>query len=152
MPQFTEKKKMILTLLVINCEMNHLTGNEALKYIKQAYGKDISRRTYYNYKESVFKNCEKSLLDNNGKINPSLSLCCDLSKANKALISMAMMTEKISIVRQGARMGIKLSKYDKPIDSLHDKEANVDNRTKLILDKSRNLLEKINSRKNQNKH
>ncbi len=74
----------------------------------------------------------------------------DLSKTSKGLISMALMTERISIIRKALKMGIKLAKYDRSINVTAIYQTDSDAQTKRILDKSRKLLEKIRSRKIKN--
>ncbi|MDF0682487.1 MAG: hypothetical protein P0116_16135 [Candidatus Nitrosocosmicus sp.] len=146
MPQFSERKKLILTFLVINCGMYLLNENEALKYIKHNFGSAISRRTYYNYRNTVFKSYEKSLLDNYQKDYPGLSIHHDISRSNKGLTSMALMTERIAIIRRGLKMGIKLLKYDRPINVPSIYQTDYDKQTKILLNKSKKLIARIRSK------
>jgi hypothetical protein len=150
MPQFSERKKLILTFLVINCGMYLLKEGEAMKYIKQNFGKAISRRTYYNYRNAIFRNYEKSLLDNYQKDYPGLNMHYDISRSSKGLIGMALMTERISIIRKGMKMRIKLTKYDRPINIPYVYKTYYDEQTKVLLDKSEKLIARIRSR-NKNK-
>lgn len=147
MPQFSEKKKLILTFLVVNCEMNQLTEKEARRYIKHNFGRDVSRRTYYNYRNSVNHNYEKTVIQEYNKRHPTLQIHHDLAKSNKGLISMAMMTERISIIKKGLQLDINLSKYDKPVIDYEQYIANQDAQTKALLEKSKKLIEKIQSKK-----
>ncbi|MDN5846510.1 MAG: hypothetical protein L0H53_09585 [Candidatus Nitrosocosmicus sp.] len=147
MPQFSERKKLVLTFLVINCGMYQFNEKKALKYIKQNFGRSISRRTYYNYKKSMYENYEKSSLDNYPKHNLGMSTYNDLSRSSKGIISMALFTEKITIIKKGLKMGIKLTKYDKPMTVLSEYQNDFDDQTKTLLDKSRKLLERLHSRK-----
>lgn len=113
MSQFSERKKLILNFLIINCGIHHLTEEEAMKYIKFNFGKDISRRTYYNYKKTLYdSNNKESILDINVGY-PGLPLLHDLAKSNKGLISMALMIERTKIIKKGLEKGIKLEKYEK---------------------------------------
>lgn len=112
MPQFSERKKLILTFLVINCEIHHLTEEEALKYIKYNFGKDISRRTYFNYKKSIYTSNQKSI-STDITFYSGLHVIHNLAKSNKGLISMALMIERNKIIKKGLEKGIKLQRYDK---------------------------------------
>lgn len=147
MPQFSERKKLILTFLIINCEMNQLTEKEAMRYIKQNFGRDVSRRTYYNYRNSIYHNYEKTLLQDYRKNYPGLLLHHDLAKSNKGLVSMAMMTEKISIIRKGLKLGTNLVKYDKPAIDYAQYMKDQESQMKVSLDKSKKLIEKIQSKR-----
>jgi len=114
MPQFSERKKLILTFLVINCEIHHLTGEEALKYIKYNFGKDISRRTYYNYKKALYENnIHEEPIHFDKSSYSGLSMVYDSIKSNKGLISMALIIERNKIIKKGLEKGIKLQRYDK---------------------------------------
>ncbi|MGD9534593.1 MAG: hypothetical protein AB7V56_12605 [Candidatus Nitrosocosmicus sp.] len=114
MPQFSERKKLILTFLVINSGIHHLTEEEAMKYIKLNFGKDISRRTYYNYKKALYENTTHEEPIHYDKSSYSgLSMVYDSIKSNKGLISMALMIERSKIIKKGIEKGIKLQRYDK---------------------------------------
>ncbi|MDR4492633.1 MAG: hypothetical protein R2685_17355 [Candidatus Nitrosocosmicus sp.] len=118
MPQFSERKKLILTFLIINSEMHRLTEEEAMKYIKQNFGKDISRRTYYYYKKSIYENYEKSTLEDYGKHYSGIPVHHNLKRSgnNKGLVTLVMLLERISIIKKGLKLGINLVKYDRPIN------------------------------------
>ena len=60
MIKLSDKEKQILLYLITNCEIYQLNENEALKYIKENFSIQISRRSYYNYKNQVYKNHEKN--------------------------------------------------------------------------------------------
>ena len=55
MLNLSEKEKQTLSYLITNCEIYQLNEIEALKYIKDKFPKSISRRTYYNYKNQLYK-------------------------------------------------------------------------------------------------
>lgn len=148
MPQFSEKKKLILTFLIINSEMNHLTEEEAMRYIKQNFGKDISRRTYYNYKKSIYENYEKATLEEDSKRYPSIPVYHDPTKSSKGLVTMAMMIGRISIIRKGLKMGINLVKYDRPVIDFDTQYSNnMIAETKAALERSKKLIESVRSKK-----
>ena len=148
MPQFSEMKKLILTFLIINSEMNHLTEEEAMRYIKQNFGNDISRRTYYYYKKSIYESYEKSTLVAHSKHYPGKPLYHDLKRSSKGLVTMAMMIERISIIRKGLKMGINLEKYDRPLNDFaaqYTKKMVAE--TKATLERSMRFIERIRSKK-----
>jgi len=99
MPQFSERKRLILNFLVINCGIHHLTEDEAMKYIKFNFGKDISRRTYYSYKKTLYDTNKESTLDINTGY-PGLPMLYNLAKSNKGLISMALMIERKKLLKR----------------------------------------------------
>lgn len=149
MPQFSERKKLILTFLIINSEMNHLTEEEAMRYIKQNFGKDISRRTYYYYKKSIYENYEKSTLEEYSKHYPGKPMYHDLKRSSsKGLVAMALLTERISIISKGLKIGINLEKYDRPVNDFaaqYTKKMVAE--TKATLERTMKLIETIRSKK-----
>lgn len=148
MPQFSEKKKLILTFLIINSQMNHYTEEEAMRYIKQNFGRGISRRTYYYYKKSIYENYEKSTLEAHGKHYHDKPMYHDLTRATKGLVTMTMMIERISIIRKGLKMGINLVKHDRPIvDFTSRYTKNMESKTRAVLERSMKLIESIGSKK-----
>lgn len=147
MPQFTTKNKLILTLLVINCEIYQLTETEAMKYFKQSFGKAVSRRTYYNYKKSIYLNYEKSMLEEFGNRQAERVIYHDLTKASKGIVSMALLKEKISLIRKGFRLGFNLIKYDRSVIPYAQRITDPDPQTKLLLERSKRLIEKARSKK-----
>ena len=60
MLKLSNKEKIILSYLITNCEIYQLNEKEALKYIKDKFSKSISRRTYYNYKNIVYRDHSKN--------------------------------------------------------------------------------------------
>lgn len=71
MGRITKKDKTGLQQLVQDCELLGLNEAEALEYIKQRFGKDISRSNYYSIKSNLKKNEEKifkNKLDHHTKI------------------------------------------------------------------------------------
>jgi hypothetical protein len=41
--------------MIVDCEYHHMTERESLGYIRRQFGRRISRRTYYNYKNLVYQ-------------------------------------------------------------------------------------------------
>jgi hypothetical protein len=56
-----DKQKLVLIYIVTNCEIYCLNEKEAMQYIKLNFGQ-ISRRTYYNYKNEIYHRYEKNPL------------------------------------------------------------------------------------------
>ena len=141
MPQFSERKKLILNFLVINCGIHHLTEEEAMKYIRLNFGNDISRRTYYNYKKILYNNNYESRQDVNTSY-PGLSMVNDFTKSNKGLISLALIIERTKIIKKGLEIGIKLGKYDKC--NFHPKYYQKQfSQSKKSIDNSHEIIKKI---------
>ena len=63
MVRITKKDKSGLQQLVRDCEILGLNEYEALEYIKQRFGKDISRSNYYSIKSNL-KNKEELIFKN----------------------------------------------------------------------------------------
>jgi hypothetical protein len=57
MTKTSYKEKLVLTFLIVNCEIYRLNKDEALEYIHFNLLQPISRRTYYNYKRMVYRIC-----------------------------------------------------------------------------------------------
>jgi len=55
MHRFSLSEKRILKLMIVDCEYHHMTERETLSYIRRQFGRRISRRTYYNYKNLVYQ-------------------------------------------------------------------------------------------------
>jgi len=53
MHRFSEPEKRMLKLMIVDCDIHHMTERESLNYISKRFGRIISRRTYYNYKGKV---------------------------------------------------------------------------------------------------
>ena len=53
--RFSLCEKRILKLMIVDCEYHHMTERESLSYIRRQFGRRISRRTYYNYKNLVYQ-------------------------------------------------------------------------------------------------
>lgn len=128
--------------------MNQLTENESMKYVNQSFGKNISRRTYYNYKKAIFQNYEKSMVEEYGNRQHERVIHQDLTKASKGIVSMALLKEKIFLIRKGFQMGFNLVKYDRSVIPFAPQFIDpYDPQTKLLLDKSKRLIEKAKAKK-----
>lgn len=106
MLKLTNKEKRILAFLVTNCELYHLDENEAMTYIQYNLNRPISRRTFYNYKNRVYKDYEKS------------SIYSEILKRTHPLTfkrhcNMFLASDKIEMLRKGLREKINLEKYDR---------------------------------------
>ena len=55
MRRFTPSEKRILKLMIVDCDAHHMTEKESLYYISKQFGRSISRRTYYNYKNIIYQ-------------------------------------------------------------------------------------------------
>jgi hypothetical protein len=61
MHRFSLSEKRILKLMIVDCEAHHMTEKEALYYIRKQFGRRISRRTYYNYKNIIYQGKYRSI-------------------------------------------------------------------------------------------
>ena len=55
MQKFSMSEKRILKLMIVDCDSHQMTEKESLYYIRKRFGRKISRRTYYNYKNLVYQ-------------------------------------------------------------------------------------------------
>lgn len=55
MSKFSLTEKRILKLMIVDCDAQHMTEKESLYYISKQFGREISRRTYYNYKHVIYQ-------------------------------------------------------------------------------------------------
>lgn len=132
-------------MLVMNCEMNHLTENESLSYINQSFGKNISRRTYYYYKRAIFHNYEKSILEEYNNSRSEKVILHDLSKTSKGIVSMIMLKEKVSLIRKGFKLGFNLTKYDRVVIPHTHHFTDSDSQINLLLGRSKRLITEARS-------
>jgi hypothetical protein len=54
MSRFSLVEKGMLKLMIVDWDAHHMTERESRFYINKRFGKPISRRTYYNYKNKVY--------------------------------------------------------------------------------------------------
>jgi hypothetical protein len=57
--RFSPAEKRMLKLMIIDCDLHHMTERESRTYINKRFGRIISRRTYYNYKTKVYEGRER---------------------------------------------------------------------------------------------
>ncbi len=61
MDRFSEPEKRMLKLMIVDCDIHHMTEQESLTYIRKRFGRFISRRTYYNYKDKVYQGKNRAI-------------------------------------------------------------------------------------------
>jgi hypothetical protein len=95
MLKLSGKEKQILLYLITNCEIYQLTENEALKYIKDKFAKSISRRSYYNHKNQIYKDHDKNL--------PYFGLFRfhESKQRSKDITSLSLISHRERIIRDG---------------------------------------------------
>lgn len=54
MYRFSPCEKRMLKLMIVDCDVHHMTERESRFYINKRFGRPIARRTYYNYKNKVY--------------------------------------------------------------------------------------------------
>lgn len=106
MLKLSNKEKLILSYLITNCEIYQLNEKEALKYIKDKFSKSISRRTYYNYKNIVYRDHSKN--------SPYFGLLRfhDSKQRSKDMTSISIMSYRERIIRDGLINGNSSSRYE----------------------------------------
>jgi hypothetical protein len=95
MLQLSDKEKLSLSYLITNCEIYQLNEKEALGYIKDKFPKSISRRTYYNYKNQIYKDHDKN--------SPYFGLFRfqNSKQRSKDLNSISLMSHRERIIQDG---------------------------------------------------
>jgi hypothetical protein len=95
MLKLSDKEKISLSYLITNCEIYQLHESEALKYIKDKFLKSISRRTYYNYKNQMYKDHDKNA--------PFFGLFRfhESKQRSKDMASLSLMSHRERIIRDG---------------------------------------------------
>ena len=61
MHRFSPCEKRMLKLMIVDCDAHHMTEKESLYYIRKQFGRRISRRTYYNYKNIIYQGKYRSI-------------------------------------------------------------------------------------------
>jgi hypothetical protein len=61
MSKFSLVEKRILKLMIVDCDIHNMTEKESLSYIRTQFGKSISRRTFYNYKNLVYQGSNRRI-------------------------------------------------------------------------------------------
>jgi hypothetical protein len=57
--RFSPIEKRMLKLIIIDCDLHHMTERESRIYINKRFGRIISRRTYFNYKTKAYEGRER---------------------------------------------------------------------------------------------
>ena len=141
MLKLSNKEKQILSYLITNCEIYQLNENESLKYIKEKFRQSISRRTYYNYKNYIYKDHDKN--------SPYFGLLRFHSskKRSKDLASISLMSHRERIIQDGLINGNisrdEFSRLDDHILSLKKMYGKAGS----IIKQSEKLLLKMNSKR-----
>jgi hypothetical protein len=61
MHRFSQPEKRMLKLMIVDCDCHHMTEKESLYYISKQFGRGISRRTYYNYKNIIYQGKKRKI-------------------------------------------------------------------------------------------
>jgi hypothetical protein len=51
----------MLKLMIVDCDVHHMTERESRLYINKRFGRKISTRTYYNYKNKVYSGVNRRI-------------------------------------------------------------------------------------------
>jgi hypothetical protein len=141
MLQLTDKQKQLLLYLITNCEIYQLNEKEALEYINNKFSKLISRRSYYNYKNQMYKDHDKNA--------PFFGLFRfhESKKRSKDMASLSLMSHRERIIRDGLiNTNISYEEFSK----LDDHELSVKKmyeKAGLIIKQSEGLVAKMNSKR-----
>ena len=138
----SNKEKQILLYLIANCEIYQLTENEALKYIKDKFSKAISRRTYYNYKNQMYKDHDK-----NASFS-GLFRFHESRQRSRDMASLSLLSHRERIIRDGLINGnitshdefSKLDNHALSLKKMYEKAG-------LIIKQSEKLLVKMDSKR-----
>ena len=96
--KFNSREKQILKYLVANCEIYYLNESESLKYINDHFTRPVSRRTYYTYKKTLYKEHGNGFPD--FKLFNSLRTYSN-KKSKKVWNSISMIAEREKITKEG---------------------------------------------------
>ena len=121
MLHLSNKDKQFLLYLITNCEIYQLNEQEALEYIKNKFSKRISRRSYYNYKNQMYKDHDKNAAFF------GLLRFHESKQSSKDIASLSLISHRERIIRDGL--------LNKNISS-HDEFSRLDD-PKLSLEKMR---------------
>ena len=141
MLKLSDKEKQILLYLITNCEIYQLNESEALKYIKDKDSKSISRRTYYNYKNQIYKDHDKN--------SPYFGLFRfhDSIQRSKDITSISLLSHRERIIRDGLING-NISSRDEfsRLDDLKLSLEKMREKSIFLIKESEKVLVKINSK------
>jgi hypothetical protein len=141
MLQLSDKEKLSLSYLITNCEIYQLNESEALKYIKDKFSKIISRRTYYNYKNQMYKEHNKNA--------PYFGLLRfhESKQRSKDITSLSLISYRERIIRDGLiNENINRDEFSKLddhklyLDKMYEKGGS-------IIKQGEKLLVKMNSKR-----
>ena len=153
MTRFFFKEKLVLTFLVVNCEIYRLNEDEALEYIHFNLLNPISKRTYYNYKRRVYGICyflyDGYEVDNDKKDLQFFKLPKKTDFINCEQLRLLLFDVKDSLIREGFKMDICLSDFDKPI-FFPNHFINSQNHVETVLNHSRNFINQIKQKWSSN--
>jgi hypothetical protein len=141
MLKLSDKEKHSLFYLITNCEIYQLNESEALKYIKDKFSKSISRRTYYNYKNQIYRDHDKNA--------PFFRLfrIHESKQRSKDMASLSFISHRERIIRDGLINEnisrdefYKLDDHKLSLDKMYEKGGS-------IIKQSERLLVKMNSKR-----
>jgi len=138
MTKLSDKEKRILTYIITNCEIYHFNEDESLKYIKDNL-RPISRRTYYAYKNKIYKKHEANSLS-------FRILRMQGTKKSKNWTSLSLLFNRDDMIKEGLKNNIGLDEFNKT----HDHELflqKLNQRKGIFVDNSMNFLGKLESKR-----
>ena len=100
--RFSPSEKRILKLMIVDCDVHHMNERESRLYINKRFGRIISRRTYYNYKNKVYSGVVELMKEKGKKITkgvtfriPSNTLSELTEESNKKQVSLNILVNQI---------------------------------------------------------
>ena len=143
MLQFSDKEKQSLLYIITNCEIYQLTETEALRYIKNKFSKPISRRTYYNYKNQIYKDHDKN--------SPYFGLFRfhESKQRSKDLTSISLISHRERIIQDGL-INENISSSRDEFSGLDDHKLSLEKmyeKAGSIIKQGEGLVAKMNSKK-----
>jgi hypothetical protein len=154
MTRSSAEEKLVLTFLITNCVIYRLNEKEALKYIQYNLSKPISRRTFYNYKKTIYDNYSSPLSDSKENDKKDLQSFSLLPLINdpfncKSLIRYSLLNAKEELFQEGLNLNICLDDFDDliffPIHFI-----NLLNHAESVISRSKNFIKQFESRSNFN--
>lgn len=139
MTKLSDKEKQILTYIITNCEIYYFDEDEALKYIKEHFSRQISRRTYYAYKNKIYKKHEANSLS-------FRILRMQGTKKSKNWTNLSLLFNRDNMIEEGLKNDIRLNEFDK-VDNLPQYFQKLYARTGAVIEHSMNFLEELESKR-----
>ena len=140
------EEKIILTFLVVNCEIYRFNEYEALEYIQFNLLNSISKRTYHNYKRTVYGICyflyDRYEGDSDKEDLQFFKLPKKTDFINCEQLRLLLFDVKGSLIREGLKINIRLEDFDKPI-FFPTHFVNSQNNVESVLNHSRNFIYQI---------